>query len=143
MTDLSPREVSRLLRENPKKKYLKNRQVIEQARRSLQVKTLCERVLAQFIGFPEPTTEFVFHPHRKWRLDFAWPAEMIAVEVHGGIYSGGRHTRGRGFIEDRTKMNSAQLLGWVVLEVAPEHIKSGQLRAWLLQAFGHSKRGES
>jgi hypothetical protein len=77
----------------------------------------------------------MFHPKRKWRFDYAWPTRMIALEVHGGIHSGGRHTRGRGFVEDRAKMNEATLLGWTVLEVTPEHIKSGQLRAWLLAAF--------
>ncbi len=37
------------------------------------------------------------------------------------------------------KMNSAQLLGWTVLEVTPEHVKSGQLRAWLLAAFNQDQ----
>lgn len=36
-------------------------------------------------------------------------------------------------------MNSARLLGWIVLEVTPEHVKSGQLRAWLLAAFDQTK----
>lgn len=36
-------------------------------------------------------------------------------------------------------MNSAQLLGWTVLEVTPEHVKSGQLRAWLLAAFNQDQ----
>lgn len=36
-------------------------------------------------------------------------------------------------------MNEATLLGWTVLEVTPEHIKSGQLRAWLLAAFNQDQ----
>ena len=47
----------------------------------------------------------------------------------------GRHTRGEGFTTDREKMNEAALLGWTVIEVTPEHIKSGQLREWLTKAF--------
>ncbi|MGL5093731.1 MAG: hypothetical protein ACRC8B_22985 [Aeromonas sobria] len=104
-------------------------------RKSQQVATLHDRVLAQLVGFPDPVTELLFHPKRKWRFDYAWEEQMIALEIHGGIHSGGRHTRGRGFVEDRAKMNEAALLGWTVLEVTPEHIKTSQLRAWLLKAF--------
>ncbi len=130
MIHLSAIDASRLLGNNPKAKA-----VVNKAKKAQQVDTLHQRVLAQLVGFPGPTTELMFHPKRKWRFDYAWPTRMIALEVHGGIHSGGRHTRGRGFVEDRAKMNEATLLGWTVLEVTPEHIKSGQLRAWLLAAF--------
>ncbi|RWT34356.1 hypothetical protein [Aeromonas caviae] len=130
MIHLSAIDASRLLGKHPKAKS-----VVNQAKKAKQVDGLHGKVLAQLVGFPDPTTELVFHPKRKWRLDFAWPTRMIAVEIHGGIHSGGRHTRGKGFVEDRAKMNEATLLGWTVLEVTPEHIKSGQLRAWLLAAF--------
>ncbi|MFM5335786.1 hypothetical protein ACET97_04485 [Aeromonas enteropelogenes] len=113
--------------------------VASQVRKSWQVATLHKRVLTQLAGFPKPDTELLFHPRRKWRFDYAWPDHMIALEVHGGIYSGGRHTRGRGFVEDRCKMNEASLLGWIVLEITPEHIESGQLRTWLLSAFDLKK----
>lgn len=52
---------------------------------------------------------------RKWRFDFAWPDRMLAVEIDGGAFSGGRHTRGAGFVEDCRKMNTATLMGWRVL----------------------------
>ncbi|AJE36341.1 hypothetical protein G9455_11630 [Aeromonas hydrophila] len=130
MIQLSALDASRLLGNNPKVRSAAN-----QVRKAQQVTSLHDKVLAQLVGFPDPATELVFHPKRKWRLDFAWPANMIALEVHGGIHSGGRHTRGRGFVEDRAKMNEAALLGWTVIEATPEHIKSGQLRAWLLAAF--------
>ena len=130
MIHLSAIAASRLLGNNPKAKA-----VVSKVKKAQQVDELHGKVLAQLVGFPDPATELVFHPKRKWRLDYAWPTRMIAVEIHGGIHSGGRHTRGRGFVEDRAKMNEATLLGWTVLEVTPEHIKSGQLRAWLLAAF--------
>lgn len=130
MIHLSAIDASRLLGNNQKAKA-----VVNKVKKAQQVDTLHSKVLAQLVGFPDPTTELLFHPKRKWRFDYAWPTRMIALEVHGGIHSGGRHTRGRGFVEDRAKMNEATLLGWTVLEVTPEHIKSGQLRAWLLAAF--------
>ena len=130
MIHLSAIDASRLLGNNPKAKA-----VVNKAKKAQQVDTLHQRVLAQLVGFPDPATELLFHPKRKWRFDYAWEEQKLALEVHGGIHSGGRHTRGRGFVEDRAKMNEATLLGWTVLEVTPEHIKSGQLRAWLLAAF--------
>lgn len=130
MIHLSAIDASRLLGNNPKAKA-----VVNKVKKAQQVDTLHQRVLAQLVGFPDPTTELMFHPKRKWRFDYAWEEQKLALEVHGGIHSGGRHTRGRGFVEDRAKMNEATLLGWTVLEVTPEHIKSGQLRAWLLAAF--------
>ena len=130
MIHLSAIDASRLLGNNPKAKA-----VVNKVKKAQQVDTLHSKVLAQLVGFPDPATELLFHPKRKWRFDYAWEEQKLALEVHGGIHSGGRHTRGRGFVEDRAKMNEAALLGWTVLEVTPEHIKSGQLRAWLLAAF--------
>ncbi|WP_111896626.1 hypothetical protein [Aeromonas caviae] len=130
MIHLSALDAARLLGNSPKAKSTAN-----QVRKAQQVTTLHDKVLAQLVGFPDPVIELLLHPKRKWRLDYAWPTRMIAVEIHGGIHSGGRHTRGRGFVEDRAKMNEAALLGWTVIEATPEHIKSGQLRSWLLAAF--------
>lgn len=130
MIHLSALDVSRLLGNSPKVRSTAN-----QVRKAQQVTSLHDKALAQLAGLPDPATELLFHPKRKWRLDYAWPTQMIAVEIHGGIHSGGRHNRGRGFVEDRAKMNEAALLGWTVIEATPEHIKSGQLRAWLLAAF--------
>ena len=134
MIHLSAIDASRLLGNNPKAKA-----VVNKVKKAQQVDTLHSKVLAQLVGFPDPATELLFHPKRKWRFDYAWEEQKLALEVHGGIHSGGRHTRGRGFVEDRAKMNEATLLGWTVLEVTPEHIKSGQLRAWLLSAFDQTK----
>lgn len=130
MIHLSAIEAGRLLGKHPKAK-----DVVNKVKKAQQVDELHGKVLAQLVGFPDPATELLFHPKRKWRFDYAWEEQKLALEVHGGIHSGGRHTRGRGFVEDRAKMNEATLLGWTVLEVTPEHIKSGQLRAWLLAAF--------
>lgn len=76
-------------------------------------------------GLPEPEQEVLFHPRRKWRMDLAWKERKIALEIHGAVYTQGRHTRGAGFTEDRIKMAEAQLLGWIVLEATPELIKNG------------------
>jgi very-short-patch-repair endonuclease len=75
---------------------------------------------------PEPVREFKFHPARRWRFDFCWPARMLAVEIEGGVWSGGRHTRGKGFTDDCTKYNQAVLLGWRVLRFPVADVESGE-----------------
>ena len=88
-------------------------------------------------GLPPYVTEHRFHPTRRWRLDYAWPELKLAVEVHGGTYTNGRHTRGGGFTVDREKMNEAAIYGWTVLEVTSAQVRSGQMRQWLDRIFEH------
>lgn len=80
----------------------------------------------QLAGLPEPQREFMFHRKRKWRFDLAWPDLLIAVEIEGGIWSGGRHVRGEGYEKDCEKYNEAQLAGWMVLRFTPGMIKRGK-----------------
>ena len=75
------------------------------------------------------------HGLRDWRFDFAYPDLKIAVEVEGGTFSGGRHTRGKGFEGDVEKYTSATLLGWLVIRATGKHVKSGQAVQWLQQAI--------
>ncbi len=79
--------------------------------------------------------EYQFHETRKWRFDMAWPAQRLALEVDGGTNNQGRHTRGAGFAADCTKINEAILLGWRVLRVTSDHIKSGQALQWVERAY--------
>jgi very-short-patch-repair endonuclease len=84
---------------------------------------------------PEPVKEHRFHSQRKWRFDFAWPDYKIAVEVEGGTWKGGRHTRGAGFAKDCEKYNSAQLLGWRVYRFTSDMIDSGKAFETLEKIF--------
>ena len=69
--------------------------------------------------------EFEFHPKRKWRADFHLVGKKILVEVEGGIWSGGRHTRGKGYIGDMEKYNAATMMGFQVLRFSTDQVKSG------------------
>lgn len=82
-------------------------------------------------GLPCPVAEFRFHDTRRWRADFAWPERRLLVEVEGGHWTGGRHTRGAGFDADCEKYAEASLLGWRVIRVTGTHIKSGQALDWI------------
>lgn len=74
---------------------------------------------------PRPVEEHKFHPDRRWRFDLAYPEQKVAIEVHGGIWTGGRHGRGYGFENDREKMNEAQIMGWKVLEYSTGQVMDG------------------
>ena len=76
-------------------------------------------------GLPKPVAEYRFHPVRKWRFDYAWLQHKVAVEIDGGVWTGGRHTRGAGFIKDQEKRNAAVLAGWKVLHFTPASVMTG------------------
>ena len=69
--------------------------------------------------------EFYFHPERKWRADFHLVGKKILVEVEGAIWSGGRHTRGKGYIGDMEKYNAATMMGFQVIRFSTDQVKSG------------------
>lgn len=62
--------------------------------------------------------EYRFDPTRYWKFDFADKQHMIAVEIEGGVFSQGRHTRGKGFVNDCEKYNAATIQGWRVVRFA-------------------------
>lgn len=78
-------------------------------------------------GLPVPRTQFKFAaPDRLWRADFAWlDPYWLLVEVDGGTFIAGRHSRGAGIREDFEKLNDAVVRGWRVLRFEVEHVKRG------------------
>ena len=70
-------------------------------------------------GLPAARTEYRFHPGRKWRFDFAFTPYQVALEVQGGIFVHGRHTRGAAMLKEWEKINAAAVLGWRVLYCPP------------------------
>ena len=87
-------------------------------------------------GLPMPELEHKFDEHRRWRFDYAWPAQRVALEVEGGAWTGGRHTRGAGFLADIEKYNAANLAGWHVYRCTPEQAQNGEIMDTLRQALG-------
>lgn len=78
-------------------------------------------------GLPEPIPEYRFEPNRRWRLDYAFPLHKLAVEIEGGIWTQGRHTRGPGALADMEKYNALTLAGWRLLRYTPAQLSSGAL----------------
>lgn len=84
----------------------------------------------QLLGFSY-VTEHKFHPVRHWRFDYALLELGIAIEYEGLYSKKSRHTSIKGFREDCRKYNEAALLGWVVLRVTADMLKSGEVLDYL------------
>ena len=95
--------------------------------------SLSDRFLMQLVAgrLPHPDSEYHFAPHvdgkpaRQWRFDFAWPDSLVAVEIQGGTWTGGRHGTGVGIEQDAEKLNAAVSIGWRVALVTSKMIASG------------------
>lgn len=61
-----------------------------------------------------PEQQVQFHPDRKWRIDFMWPKQGLAVEINGGTWGGG-HSRGAAVAKEYEKLNTLNLWGYRVL----------------------------
>ena len=89
--------------------------------KSVQFFALCEA-----LGLPEPQPEYKFHEERKWRIDYFFEANgiRVALEVEGGVWTNGRHTRGAGFLKDMEKYNALSEAGiWLVRTTPSELLK--------------------
>ena len=85
---------------------------------------------------PEPVREYRFCPGRRFRFDWAWVRERVALELEGGIWTGGRHTRPRGYERDCEKYSLAAILGWRVIRATPAMVEDGRAVTLLRQALG-------
>ena len=85
-------------------------------------------------GIGEPQREWRFS-HRRFRFDYAWLSERVALEVNGGVWTQGRHTRGAGYVRDMEKMNLAAILGWRVFQVTPDTLCTRETIAMLREAL--------
>jgi very-short-patch-repair endonuclease len=70
-----------------------------------------------------------------FRLDFAWPALKIGVEIEGGIWTEGAHGRPSGIERDIEKHNLLTLMGWKNLRFTPRDVKIGKAVQGLKELF--------
>lgn len=94
------------------------------------------------IGLSSFTVEYLFHATRKWRFDFAFVAEKVAVEYDGGIFDNGPsgHTSVSGIMRDIEKINEAQLAGWLVIRVTPQSVANGTALRYAKRALKSRER---
>ena len=93
--------------------------------------------------------EYRFAPPRRWRADFLIEAAVasrpgsllgdwvrILIEVDGGGYVAGRHSRGKGIEDDAEKQSAAAILGYRVIRCTPAQVDDGRALGWIRQALG-------
>ena len=83
--------------------------------------------------------EYRFHESRLWRLDFWFGDAKLAVEVQGGGFVQGRHSRGQGVENDCEKFSHLAMAGARLIPVTPGQIKRGEALRWILVALGLRK----
>jgi very-short-patch-repair endonuclease len=112
------------------------------------VTSLAEQTLAvqlEQAGIPFEA-EYRFHPRRRWRADFAIEvrravsdvalAAPLLIEIDGGAFIGGRHSRGQGVANDAEKQSAAAILGYRVIRATPAQVADGSCLSWIQQALG-------
>jgi very-short-patch-repair endonuclease len=104
------------------------------------IEKTAERVMLAH-KIPAWRVEFAFARPRRWRFDFAWPEQMVALEVEGGIWVAGRHSRPTGYAADCEKYNEAAIRGWKVIRATGDHVKSGEFVGWVKRALGLEQSG--
>ncbi len=87
-------------------------------------------------SMPLPVGEFQFAPPRLWKFDYCWKDTKIALEIEGGAFTQGRHTRGAGFVADMEKYNRAVILGYRVIRCTPAQVNSGEAFSLLAELMG-------
>jgi very-short-patch-repair endonuclease len=92
--------------------------------------TIIQNYIWLAYNLPVPVREYKFHPVRKWRIDYCWPDPnfLLAIEIEGGVWQAGRHTRGSGFVNDMEKYNAMAEFGWTLLRYEPKHIDFDQIK---------------
>ena len=97
--------------------------------------------------------EHAFAKPRRWRADFMvyarpiwdgenkrWLNNRILIEIDGGGYVAGRHSRGAGMERDAEKQSAAAILGYRVIRCTPRQVEDGTALGWIRQALGIEER---
>lgn len=76
--------------------------------------------LLRSAGLPEPAVQYPIHDGTRLvaRVDFAYPELLLAIEVDGFRWHGGR----KGWADDRGRRNRLTTMRWRVLHIVKEHM---------------------
>lgn len=99
------------------------------------MKSLAELTLAAQLEMARIPFErqFRFNPERKHRADFFVPPDLL-IEVEGGTFIEGRHSRGLGFAADCEKQALAVIGGYRYLRATTAQVDDGTCYRWITEA---------
>jgi very-short-patch-repair endonuclease len=86
-------------------------------------------------GLPRPETQQRIIPGRRFAFDAVYRTERLAIEVQGGIWTAGAHSRGSGVSRDAEKLSLAAAHGWRVIAVTRQQIEDGRAVRWIAAAL--------
>lgn len=123
-----PEKFKRLVQEQLELQYPKQKEnEFQKAYRQAQPKSPGEELFfAQWKAYadlPMPEREVELVAGRDWRCDFVWKEKMLVVEIEGGVFTGGRHVRGKGFTQDVRKYRELEKRGYRVLRFTTEMVE--------------------
>jgi hypothetical protein len=72
------------------------------------------------LGVPEPVGEWYPLEHREYRIDLAWPGPKVGLDVQGGLFTQGAHSRPAGIRADIERMNLIVAAGWRLFYCEPD-----------------------
>jgi very-short-patch-repair endonuclease len=84
------------------------------------------KILLEELGIPFEE-EYRFDTKRRFRFDFAYVKEKVAVEAEGGTWMGKGHSGGKHYRSDCEKYNLATLKDWKVYRFTTDMVEDGTL----------------
>ena len=100
--------------------------------------TLAWQMRVAKLPIPEREVVFAKDIGRRWRLDFLFREQMLAVEVEGKTYANGRHNRGPGFHEDCYKYAELAIRGFRLIRLDSKMVDDGSGLALVERALAWS-----
>ncbi len=94
--------------------------------RSKAEECLAVALAAQSLPGWDLTPEYPFDKARRWRFDFAFPSQKLAIEVDGRY-----HRTHKGQHADSEKFNEATRQGWRVLRLPAGHLSKVKVAAFV------------
>lgn len=77
------------------------------------------------LGPAFPEFQFAAELRRKFRADIGFPQEHLLIEIEGGNWTRGGHTRGQGYEDDCEKYSIASILGYTLIRVTYGMVNNG------------------
>ncbi len=95
-----------------------------------------ERMFARQVEdaqLPPPERDYLFYPGRRWRFDFCWVPQHLAVEIEGGIIRNRKgiwvtthgHASANRYMSDIEKYNAAAVMVFCLLRFPGPLVENG------------------
>lgn len=102
--------------------------------------------LLKIENLPMPLRQYKFYPTRKWRCDFMYVQEKIAVEIEGGLFmkgqgkfTGAGHSHPIHIMRDIEKYNYLALMGYRLFRFGKKEINNGDAISMISRALENAK----